>query len=241
MYYYLIIALQGFCVYHCYTQRNSYYWILAIIFLPVIGSLLYLFMNVIQKRDIEKAQESIVTVINPSKKIKDLEKRLKFSETFENRVALADAFLDESMFDEAIEHYKASLKDVFENDFYVLTRLQEAYYYAAKFKESISIAERIRENPSFAKSKASFLYGMALEKEGDIERAESFLRNFDAPYNYYMERLELGRFLIRNDKIGDGKIVYEEMVTESENMSKQNLRKNRLLIRKAKEELNQID
>ena len=241
MYYYLIIALQGFCVYHCYTQRNSYYWILAIIFLPVIGSLLYLFMNVIQKRDIEKAQESIVTVINPSKKIKDLEKRLKFSETFENRVALADAFLDESMFDEAIEHYKASLKDVFENDFYVLTRLQEAYYYAAKFKESISIAERIRENPSFAKSKASFLYGMALEKEGDIERAESFLRNFDAPYNYYMERLELARFLIRNDKIKDGKIIYQEMVTESENMSKQNLRNTRSIIKKAKEELNQLD
>ncbi|TMU50504.1 hypothetical protein FGG15_19295 [Flagellimonas algicola] len=70
MYYYAIIALQGFCVYHCYTNRNNYYWIFAIIFLPVIGCILYLFTNVFQKRDIEKVQESLVTAINPSKKLR---------------------------------------------------------------------------------------------------------------------------------------------------------------------------
>ncbi|WP_350293898.1 hypothetical protein [uncultured Croceitalea sp.] len=197
-------------------------------------------MNVIQKRDIEKAQESIVTAINPSKRIKDLEKRLKFSETFENKVALADAYLDEKMFNEAIEHYQGSLKDVFKNDFYVLTKLQEAYYYTSKFKASIATAERIIDNPSFKKSRSSFLYGMALEKNGDLKKAEVFLRNFDAPYNYFMERLELARFLVRIYKIEDGKGVYQEMVNESENMSKQNLRNNRHLIKKAKEELNQL-
>lgn len=240
MYYYFIIALQGFCVYHCYTKRNSYYWIFAIIFLPVLGSLLYLFINVVQKRDIEKAQETLATVINPSKKIKDLEKRLKFSETFENRVALADAYLDEKMYNEAIEHYQGSLKDVFKNDFYVLTKLQEAYYYTSKFQDSINIAKRILDNPSFKKSRSSFLYGMALEKNGDLARAEIFLKNFNAPYNYYMERLELARFLVRNNKIEDGREVYQEMVNESENMSRQSLRNNRLIIRKAKEELNQL-
>lgn len=197
-------------------------------------------MNVIQKRDIEKAQESIVTVINPSKRIKDLEKRLKFSETFENKVALADAYLEEKMFNEAIKHYQEALKDVFENDFYVLTKLQEAFYYTSKFKDSITTAERIIDNPSFKKSRSSFLYGMALEKNGDLKRAEVFLRNFDAPYNYYMERLELARFLVRINKIEDGKDVYREMVNESENMSKQSLRNNRHLMKKAKEELNQL-
>ena len=237
MYYYLIIALQGFCIYHCYTNRNSYYWILAIIFLPVVGCLIYLFMNVFQKRDIEKAQEEIVAVINPSKRIKDLEKKLKFSESFENRVKLADAYLEENMFDSAIENYEASLKDVFKNDYYVLSKLLEAYYFSTQFGKSIEIAERIEDNTKFKKSRASFLYALALEKTGKIEEAETYLIKFDAPYNYYMERLELARFFVRQRENEKARNTYQEIVDEAENMSRQSYRTNRVLIKKAKEEL----
>ncbi|THV59108.1 hypothetical protein EZV76_09735 [Flagellimonas alvinocaridis] len=234
--YYLIIALQGFCVYHCYANRNNYYWILAIIFLPLVGSILYLFMNVFQRRDIEKVQESLVTVINPSKKIKDLEKKLRFSETFENRVALADAYLNEGMNMGAIENYKASLKDVFANDFYVISKLVEAYYFSDDFDNAIQTAKRIENDSRFRKSKSSFLYGMALEKRNDPISAEEYLRAFDAPYSNYRERLELARFLIRQDRMADGKLVYQEMISESESMSKQSYRMNRELVKKIKEE-----
>ena len=236
MQYYLIIALQGFCVYHCYSHKNSYYWILAIIFLPVIGSILYLFMNAFKKRDIEKVQENLVTVINPSKKIKDLESKFKFSETFENQVALADAYLNEGMYAEAIHHYEGSLKDMFSNDFYALSKLSEAYYYASDFEKTILCAQKISANQGFRKSKASFLYALALEKTGDLSKAEEILRTFDAPYSNFMERLELARFLIRHNKLKEGKEVYQEMILESENMSKPNYRQNRNLIKKAKEE-----
>lgn len=240
MYYYLIIALQGFCIYHCYTNRNSYYWIFAIIFLPLIGSLLYLFMNVFRKGDIEKVQENLVTVINPSKKINDLEKKFKFSETFENQVALADAYLEEEMYSDAISHYESSLKDVFKNDFYVISKVIEAYYYSSNFEEVIGYTKRIEGNSKFKKSKASFLYGMALDKKDIPELAEEQLRTFDAPYSNFMERLELARFLIRQKKLEDGKIIYNEMISESENMSKQGNKMNRNLIKKAKEEVAEL-
>lgn len=236
MYYYVIVALQGFCVYHCYTHRNNYYWIFAIIFLPLVGSILYLFMNVFQKRDIEKVQESLVTAINPSKKIKDLERRFKFSETFENQVSLADAYLNEGMYEEAIKNYRASLKDVFVNDFYAISKLVEAYCYAADYDNAIHYVDKIKDNPSFRKSKASFLYGLALEKTGGIELAEEYLRIFDAPYSNFNERLELSRFLVRQNKIEEAKEVLQEMISESEHMSRQSFRTNREVIKKAKEE-----
>lgn len=240
MYYYLIIALQGFCLYHCYTHRNNYYWFLAIIFLPVVGSLLYLFMNVFQKRDVEKVQETLVTAINPTKKIKDLEKRFKFSATFENQVALADGYLEEGMFSEAISNYEASLKDVFAKDFYVISRLVEANYYANEFQKAIEEASKIETDSKFRKSKASFLYAMALEKEGNLTKAEELLNAFDAPYSNFPERLELARFLVRNSKLAEGKAVYDEMLAESENMSKSSSRANRPFIKKAKEERNAL-
>ena len=80
-------------------------------------------MNVFQKRDLVKVQENIATTINPTKKIRDLEKKFKFSTTFENQVALADAYLEAGMYTKAIQNYEASLKDVFKKDFYVISKL----------------------------------------------------------------------------------------------------------------------
>lgn len=235
MYFYIVLALQGYCIYHCYTNRNNYYWIFAIIFLPVVGSLIYLFMNVIQKQDIDKVQQGLTAVINPSKKIIDLEKRFKFAASFENQVALADAYLEAEHFEKAIENYEASLKDVFKEDFYVISKLQEAYYFSSQFDKAKVYAERIKDHPKFKKSRASFLYALTLEKEGNIDEAEKRLMAFDAPYARYQERLELGKFLIRNAKTSEARELLHEIVTESEGMSKTSYRQNRVLIRKAKE------
>ena len=65
--------------------------------------------------------------------------------------------------------------------------------------------KRIADNTKFKKSKAAFLYGMALEKKGDIEKAEAYLKTFDAPYSRYMERLELAKFYIRIGKLAEAK------------------------------------
>ncbi|WP_394751195.1 hypothetical protein [Spongiimicrobium salis] len=235
MYYYLILALNGFCLYHCYINRKPYFWYFVIFFIPVLGSLAYLFTQVFGQRDIDKVQEGLVSVINPSKKITDLEKQLQFAETFENKVALADAYLEAEIFEKAIETYEAALKGTFQNDFYVLSRLEEAYYFSSRFDEAIACAEKIKDNPKFKKNKAVFLYGLALEKNHQITAAEEQLKKFDAPYSHYQERLVLGQFYMRNKRPEAAKEVLQEIVHESERMSKQNYRTHRVLIKKASE------
>lgn len=235
MYYYLILALQAYCGYHAYKNKNDYYWYFAIIFLPLVGCLIYLFVNVIRKGDIDKVQEGFVSVINPSKKILDLEKKFKFAETFENQVALADAYLEAEHFEKAIENYEASLKDVFQTDFYATSKLEEAYYFSSRFNEAIACAEKIKDMPKFKKSRAAFLYALALEKTGKEREAEEYLQTFDAPYSRYQERLELAKFYIRNAKKDNARQLLKEIVMESEGMSKPSLRNNRILIKKAKE------
>lgn len=235
MYYYLILALQVYCAYHAYTNRNHFYWYFAIFFVPVIGCLIYLFINVIRKSDVEKVQDNLVSVINPTKKITDLEKKFKFAATFENQVALADAYLEVEDYDRAIENYKASLKDVFKEDFYVLSKLQEAYYFSSQFDLSLEYAKRLKSNSKFKKSRASFLYALALEKGGNSDEAETILKTFDAPYARYHERLELAKFYQRNGKTAAAQELLKEIVAESENMSKSSYRQNRMLIKKAKE------
>jgi len=211
------------------------------VFIPVLGSLLYLFMNVIRRSDLENAQGNLVQTFNPTKKIRDLEKKVKFSETFENKVALADEYLKQGGYANAIEYYELSLKDTFANDYYVLTKLQEAHYLNDDVEKSLAVAEKIKDNKAFRKSRANLLYALALDKKGDYATAEEQFRLFDARYNYYEERLALARFLIRRNKQIDAKEVLQGLINESENMSKQSFRTNKFFIRQAKEELNNLN
>ena len=192
-------------------------------------------MNIFNKRGIDKVQDDIVSVINPTRKITNLEKKLKFSATFENQVALADAYLEIGMNDKAIDNYKESLKDVFQNDFYVQSRLLEAYYKSSQFDEVILSAQNIMDNKNFRKSTASFLYALALERKGNIALANELLSLFDAPYSNYEERYELAKFYIRNNKLQNSRDLIDEMLRESESMSKISYRQNVSVIKKIKE------
>ncbi|WP_254073635.1 hypothetical protein [Cellulophaga sp. HaHaR_3_176] len=208
---------------------------MAIIFLPLVGALLYLFMNVFNKKDLDKVQDGFTAVINPTKKIKDLEKKFKFSNTFKNQVALADCYLESNMLNDAILNYESSLKEMFYNDYHVISKLIEAYYQKCDYEKVRQYAERVTDDIKFKKSKGAFYYSLALEKLGDIEKSEMILNQFDAPYANYLERLELSKFYIRNSKLDQAKLILNEILVEAEGMSKQNLKQNKVLIRSAKE------
>lgn len=92
-FYFITIALQAICVLHCVRRGTQQKWIWLIIFLPVIGSLVYIFTEMFSGRDVQKVQSGVGAVFNPSGPIRKLEENLRFSDTFANRTALADAYL----------------------------------------------------------------------------------------------------------------------------------------------------
>lgn len=224
MYYYIIIALQVFCIYHLIKSRNSYYWIFLIIFIPLIGCIIYIITQVYNKRDAEKITDEITHIINPTKKIRDLEKQLQFSETYQNRVNLADALLENKDYNNAIVHYLDALEGNSQNDFYVMKQILEAYFYIEDFENVIVYAEQIKEHPEFKKSRAQFLYGLALEKLGNYKAAETNLRAIDIRYSFYNERLVLAKFLMSRNKDAEAKDILEEIHSESQHMTKTNKR-----------------
>lgn len=238
--YYLIIALQAYCIYHLIKNRNEYYWIFLIIFLPLVGCLIYLITQVYNKRDAEKVTNEIVTLINPTKKVKDLEKKLEFSETFQNKINLADAYLENKDYQNAIKYYELALDSDYENDFYVIKNLITAYHKDNNYHKVVSYSEKIIEHPEFKKSKAQFYYGLALEKLDRVEEAEIQLRAIDSRYSNYNERLILAKFLIAKNKIEDGKAVLNEISIESQHMTKTNKKLYRNAISEVEKLLNAI-
>ena len=110
MLYYLILGLQAFCIFHLYRNRNQIYWYFVIIFIPVLGSLVYIFTQVLSSKDVSNFTEDVANIINPTKKIISLEKKLQLAYTFQNRVNLGDAYFDNKDYQNAISNYLVLVK-----------------------------------------------------------------------------------------------------------------------------------
>jgi hypothetical protein len=112
------------------------------------------------------------TIINPTGRIRRLENNLRFSDTFNNRVMLADAYLGVGRVDEAIELYISSLTGAFTENDYVFRQLIPAYFIKQRYQELIPLAQKICNHPEFQRSRAHIQYACALGYIGDSQGAE---------------------------------------------------------------------
>jgi hypothetical protein len=224
MRYYIIIALQAYCLYHIYKNRKPYYWYFLVFFIPVIGPIIYFIVNIYNRRDAEKIQNEITSIINPTKKIKDLEKKLEFSDSYSNRIELADAYVANGDMSNAIVNYKHTLKDIDQNDLYARQRLVLCYFQLEDYVGVVEHSEIIKDKSEFIGSKQQFCYGLALKELGKLEKAEEQLKQIDRPYSNYDERLELAKFYLENNRVSEGSELLEEIQVESQHMTKPNRR-----------------
>ena len=112
------------------------------------------------------------------------------------------------------------------------------YFETANFDKVISYANKIDINKEFRES--IYYYGLALEKKNLVDEAEIQLKKVDKRYSNYPERLELSKFLIRQNKKENAKEILTEMVSEITAMTSQNKRKYNAILAEAGKVLNEI-
>jgi len=238
--YYLVVALQGFCVYQVIRRGNPYYWIFLIIFLPVVGSLIYLFTEVVSFRDMSNVQENVGTFINPAGKIRKLEEQLRFSDTFKNKVLLADAYAASGNPDKAIELYEACLNAAIP-DSHVFTQLMICYFAKGRHADVVKIGNDLKNAVEFRQSRAKLFYALSLEKIGDTEQAEQQFKTMNGRFSNHESRINYGLFLVRNGRIEEAKGIFIEMLDEVSHLTGREKRANRAWYTKAKEELEKLN
>lgn len=224
MIYYLTIALQLYCCYDAYKNKREIYWYAIILFLPVIGSLIYLFMNVFINKDAQGISNEITTTINPSKRIKALTEKVEFSDTFANRVALADAYFKREEYQEALLNYQTVLDGPHKNDVYVQEQLVMTNYYLKNYEKVVAVAKSLKANSEFRASKILFYLGLSYKALGKFNNAEKNLRALDLRYSNYQERLVLAQFLLEREKPKEAKELVEELLSEFNYMSSSNVK-----------------
>lgn len=233
MYVYLIVALQVYCIYHLWKTGRSFYWIFLIVFIPLVGCLVYLLTQVINKRDVDQIQQGVTQLVNPSKRITDLQAAVEFADTYQNRVALADALCENQNWSEALPHYLAALEGNFKTDYYLNSRLLEVQYMLENYNAAADYGSVIKENPQFETTTTAFIYGMVLDKLGKSDEAAAYLKSVDKRYSNFNERVTLAEYYIENSKNDEAKEVLDELIEESRSMRRETKQQFKIAFAKA--------
>lgn len=240
-YYYINIGLAIFCGVHSYRRGTLNRWILWLIFIPFLGSLFYLFSEVFNKRN------NFAKSVNYAPKkpvsgagIKRLEEQLQFSDTFSNRVNLADAYLANGQTEQAVELYKSSLTGAFDENEHVMQQLIVAYFEARQYEEILPLAKKLYKTQQFAYSRQHLLYAMALENLGRSDEAENEFKAMKGRYSNFEQRYQYGLFLIRASREEEASQLFTNMLNEESHLSSMERRANRMWFAKTKDELRKI-
>lgn len=239
-YYYIIIGLQIICVVHCLRKGTQTMWIWLIIFLPLIGCIAYIIMEILNRNSIQQVQSGMGNIMYAAGKIKKLEKQLEFSDTFNNRIMLADAYLSAGYTEKAIQLYETSLTGAFKDNEHVLIQLVTAYYEVQRYNDAIKAAKKVYNNPAFH-THGHVLYAMALNKIGEADLAEKEFTTMKGRYSYFEARYQYGLFLINKNRVGEAQKIFNDIVNEFSYLSSFEKRNNRVWYNNAKQELRKIN
>lgn len=220
-YYYLPLILQAICAIHCFRRGTQQKWIWLIVFLPVVGSLVYLYSEVLTRRNVNNFKSGGVALFNSGVSVKKLEENLRFSDTFANRIALADAYLAKHETHKAIELYEKSLTGAFSENDHVLSQLITAYATEERYDDVIRTAEKLRlaNDKKFNRSAAHLLYADALEYTGQTTAAEKEYQLMKGRYSHFEHRFKYGQFLQRAGRNDEAANIYTDILEEAAHLS----------------------
>ena len=234
-YYTPILLLQAFCLYHAYRNNTHQKWLWLIIFIPLIGCLIYLYDTFASRRNLEDVQEGVKTMVNSNYQINKLEKEIKYAPTVSNKVKLADAYVQHQRYAEAIPLYQSCLQGLYVDDPYLIKKLLQALYLNKDYPAAIECSQKLLQEKSFLQDEARIAFAWSLFHVGNLEEAESNFNAMDLQFTNFPHRVEFCKFLIETKRENEAKEKLEVLMDEIEHMSAFEQKLKRPILRQIKQ------
>lgn len=217
-FYYIIVMIQAFCLYHAYTNKAEQKWFWVIIFFPFFGCIFYLYYHFYNRKNLNQLSEGVKGVINTNYQVDKLEKGVQFADTIENKSALADKYTEKQRYEEALELYESCLEGFNSDNPEIIRKLVKVSHLTGDFERAINYAEQIKDDKEFYKSEEKVFYGWSLFESGQEEAAETKFKEMDSTFSNYFQRLEYARLLYKMGRKDDAQSKLEQLLSEFDQM-----------------------
>jgi len=162
-YYYIVLILQGICVFHAVRSGNQQKWIWIIVFLPLIGCMAYVFTEIIQKRHVNNLQNGCKQFGESGRQNQRVGKELPFLGYVHKSGSFGGCLFGTCFDEQAIRLYEDGLTGTFGDNEHVIKQLILAYYQVGRYEDVVAIASRVARDAYFSKSRSNLMYAQALE------------------------------------------------------------------------------
>lgn len=172
----LIIIAQILCAVHVVRTGRQYFWIFVIIFVPMLGMIIYLLAEVLpdlmNSPRAHKAAAGVGRALDPTRAVREGERRLAMTPSAANKAGLAEAYLAAGRTDEAMALFRDALSGIHATDPAMMQGLARAHFALGEFSDVQAVLERLRDaNPDYASMDAHLLYARALDEQGKVNEA----------------------------------------------------------------------
>jgi hypothetical protein len=204
---FLPYVLQLLCVIHIIKTHQNTYWIWIVVFVPYIGGIAYLIIelipNILNADKLDNVKDSFTDLIKPDQKFELIKQKAMYSSTFKNMLDYADALVSRNEPTEALGIYNELNVGAFLNDPELMYRIANALYINEEYEKSLACIESLINANQFLqkKERENILYLRIIEKlrDDDYVKAE-YKRVLQKIQNNTIE-LPYIDFLVRiNDK-----------------------------------------
>jgi hypothetical protein len=164
------------CLIHAIKTGRTNPWLMVIVFLPLIGSLIYLFMELIPDmmttRQAHSVKRGLQKVADPNREFRARKREVERVGSVDAKRGLAEEYMERGMYSEAVDLYRNALTGIHKDDpvlLYGLARSQLASGDGAGAQASLDALQAA--NPGFASNDAHLTYARALEAQGKYAEA----------------------------------------------------------------------
>jgi hypothetical protein len=209
-----VLILQAICIYHAYKHNVEQRWYWFILIFPGFGCAFYLYHHFYNRASINAITETVKVVVNSNYRLEQLEKALEFSESYQNRINLADAYVEYGRFEDALKLYQESRSGFMANDVPLRMKLLQAFYYNKNYAEAIGVGSELEGERDFKNSEQRLAYAWSLHYDGKTTDAEKVFQDLDKPFTNYRHRMEYCKFLADTSKKAELKEKLGDLMEE---------------------------
>ena len=175
------LALYAGCIFHAIRTGRINYWLFILIFLPGLGSIAYLLIEVLPEmrnsRTARRAVSGIGDALDPNRALRESKASLEVVDTADNRRRLAEERMKRGQWAEAEALYRAALVGPLADDPALLIGLAKALSGRSDHKGALEALDRLyRDSPSYESREARVIQARALEGVGRSQEAASAWR-----------------------------------------------------------------
>lgn len=209
-----IFLLQAFCVYHAYRNNSEQRWYWLILFFPLVGCLIYLLHHFNNVPTLNAIKENVKQVVITNYRIEQLEKALRFSDNFKNKINLADEYVNVNRYNDAIALYSSCLQGFMEDDPALNMKLLHVHFMNGDHNTAVAYGNKLKLEKIFKNSEQRVLYAWSLYHTGETDLATGIFEDMDKSFSNYYHRKEYCKFLITIGKTDLAKEKLSDMIQE---------------------------